>query len=776
MSRIELLAPAGSIDILKAAVDAGADAVYTGVGSFNARMNAVNLSEDELYEGCRYAHRRNSRVYLTLNTLVNDYELDEALNTASMAYNSGVDAILVQDIGLASKIHALYPSIPLHASTQMNIFERTAFKELFALGIKRVVLPRELSLEEIKIRSTEAALYGIETEVFVHGAICVCYSGLCLYSSMNKSGSRSGNRGVCAQPCRQEYKVSFNGYPIKEGHLLSPKDRSLIEYVDDLIDAGVASLKIEGRMRDRAYVTTVVDSYRKLIDSYHSTDDNPVQKGIIRNNLLINFNRGGRFSSQFISGSKDPDLLSGEYVGKFGLKLGKITRTDKKQGTIEFTYNNKCPIPDKGDYLSIRSGNKELYSFPAGKIRKTSDFLAVKGLHPDSIAAIKGEPDVYLMNHETVRLTGMNSRKTPITVTVSSDQGALIAEASVISGLNKGITGSYEIGIDPDYNGKVLSSDRIKEQICKTGDTPFKVAEVIFANDPDIPCPVSLINELRRGLIEDLISSVDYEREHTCIREFIPSSSDSKNGDVHSGKISSMYYFPSVRTIKGDLRRDTDIYAFNVYDLMLKMTREKIYAFLDRTDVSVVLVIPDAYHDMMIQSVVRADQELRERYPGRYIGFMDSSVFGAPLKADNEVAHFLSAGANLFNKASLEYASSGATAVSVSYELTPDEITEMLCEYQGHTDTIILHCGGPIPWMHSDFCPLGCNKKNCRECYDKDHVFLEDSTGSNKCVIIPHSADHSSTIYGNPKYVYDDKRAETIASYGYNVIQMYSEI
>ena len=185
MSPIELLAPAGSLDILKSAVDAGADAVYAGVGVFNARMNASNLTEDELLEGCLYAHRRGSKVYLTLNTLINSSEMDEAVNIASYSYDAGVDGILVQDIGLAVKLHELYPAIPLHASTQMNVFSEDQFAELASIGIRRVVLPRELSLDEIKRRCKIASEYGIETEVFVHGAVCVCYSGLCLYSSIH---------------------------------------------------------------------------------------------------------------------------------------------------------------------------------------------------------------------------------------------------------------------------------------------------------------------------------------------------------------------------------------------------------------------------------------------------------------------------------------------------------------------------------------------------------------------------------------------------------------
>ncbi|MBQ4271479.1 MAG: U32 family peptidase, partial [Clostridiales bacterium] len=205
--KIELLAPAGSLPILKAAVDNGADAVYIGADIFNARINADNFTMEDIAEGCSYAHRRSSLVYLTLNTLVNDDEIESALQLASDAYNAGIDAILIQDKGLLELIHKTYPQIPLHASTQMNIYSRDDLSELKKLGISRIVVPRELSVSEISDRVRLASREGIELEVFAHGAICVCYSGLCLFSSMNKSGSRSGNRGVCAQPCRQEYTL-----------------------------------------------------------------------------------------------------------------------------------------------------------------------------------------------------------------------------------------------------------------------------------------------------------------------------------------------------------------------------------------------------------------------------------------------------------------------------------------------------------------------------------------------------------------------------------------
>ena len=200
MERIELLAPAGNLRILKAAVDAGADAVYCGLTVFNARINAENFTLGQFEEGVDYAHARSSRVYLTVNTLVSDSEREDLCEVVAKACEAGADGLIVQDIAVLKMLRQAFPDVRINASTQMNIYSRDEFKELARLGVNRVVLPRELSMDEISSRVHLAARYGIDCEVFAHGAVCVCASGLCLFSAMNKGGTRSGNRGTCAQP------------------------------------------------------------------------------------------------------------------------------------------------------------------------------------------------------------------------------------------------------------------------------------------------------------------------------------------------------------------------------------------------------------------------------------------------------------------------------------------------------------------------------------------------------------------------------------------------
>lgn len=270
MALIELLAPAGSVESMKAAVSAGADAVYMGGTRFGARAYAENPEEDQLLEAIEYVHLHGRKLYLTVNTLLKENELEEELYAYLRPYyEAGVDAVIVQDFGVLKKIRQWFPDLPVHASTQMTLTGAGSALELERLGASRIVTPRELSLKEIAAIRKSSEL---EIETFVHGALCYCYSGQCLYSSM--VGGRSGNRGRCAQPCRLEYQLfdrESGGRALnarEERYLLSPKDLNALKLIPDMIDAGVNSFKIEGRMKKPVYAAGVVTIYRKYIDLY----------------------------------------------------------------------------------------------------------------------------------------------------------------------------------------------------------------------------------------------------------------------------------------------------------------------------------------------------------------------------------------------------------------------------------------------------------------------------------------------------------------------------
>jgi putative protease len=267
MNKIELLAPAGNFEALAAAVESGADAVYLGGNKFSARAYADNFDGETLVKAVSYSHIRGVKVFVTINILLSDRELVEALDYVSYLYHIGVDAIIVQDLALLKLVASAFPQMEVHCSTQMTVHNSEGVKYYSALGAKRIVLARELSLVEVKhiVQST-----GVECEIFIHGALCVSYSGQCLMSSL--IGGRSGNRGRCAQPCRKKYSFyNFKTGKVESGnqnkHLMSTRDLNTYNRLEELVESGVTSLKIEGRMKRAEYVAIVVKHYRAALDS-----------------------------------------------------------------------------------------------------------------------------------------------------------------------------------------------------------------------------------------------------------------------------------------------------------------------------------------------------------------------------------------------------------------------------------------------------------------------------------------------------------------------------
>lgn len=289
---MELLAPAGSFETLKAAVQSGADAVYIGGSEFSARRSAVNFTLSEIEEAAKYCRLRNVKLHVAANILIKEKETDAFLEYIGKLNEIGVDAVIIQDIGMAMVVHQMYPDLPLHASTQMTVTNSESAKKLKEAGFSRVVLARELSKEAIEKITREA---GIETEVFVHGALCMSYSGQCLMSSI--IGGRSGNRGMCAQPCRLPYSIGD-----EKGHLLSPKDLCMIKHLDELKKIGVSSLKIEGRLKRSEYTACVCGIYRKYLDTNARVSETDIKE------LYDAFSRSG-FTDKYFKGLSGKDMM-----------------------------------------------------------------------------------------------------------------------------------------------------------------------------------------------------------------------------------------------------------------------------------------------------------------------------------------------------------------------------------------------------------------------------------------------------------------------------------
>ena len=342
----EILAPAGSMEALKAAVRTGADAVYLGAGNFNARRNATNFTMDELGEAIEYCHVRGVKVHLALNTLVSDREIEDTLEIIKSACTLGVDAFIVQDLGLASIVHAVAPDMPLHASTQVSVMTPGGFKELEKLGFTRAVLPRELSLKEIiEIRKET----DIELEAFVHGALCMCVSGQCYLSSM--IGGRSGNRGLCAQPCRLKFSA-----PGGTGHDLSLKDLSIVENIPELIKIGVCSFKIEGRMKRPEYVAAAVTACRNSLKGIADEELNSSLYAVFsRSGFTDGYYKGARGKDMFGTRQKDDVVAASTVLAK----LQKLYEKESSPNDLSIEFRAL-----KGKPLSINA---------KGTIAKTGD-------------------------------------------------------------------------------------------------------------------------------------------------------------------------------------------------------------------------------------------------------------------------------------------------------------------------------------------------------------------------------------------------------------------
>jgi putative protease len=488
MNKPELLAPVGSKEALIAAIDNGADAVYFGGTLFGARQLAFNFTNEELEWAIDYAHKRGVRAYVTVNTLIKDSELEKACEYLQFICNAGADAVIVQDIGILRLIREQLPALPVHASTQMTIHNAQGVKFLEEMGVKRIVLAREMSLVEIRSIKSQTK---VEIETFTHGALCFCYSGQCLLSSM--IGGRSGNRGYCAQPCRKKYRINK-----EEGYLLSPKDLNMSEHIGDLIEAGIDSFKIEGRMKRPEYVAGVVRVYRKLIDRYLAAPSDFSVTKEEKHTLLQLFNR--EFTTGYFLGNPGEELMSRRYPHNRGTELGRAI--DYDSGTKLLEIQLKAPLRI-GDGIGV--GNRE-----TGITVRT--IYSGKKIVKEAAAGffVKIPIDIEIADNETIfktydsklmeSLEIGNLRKIPVKMSFKAKVGEplmlLIDEGENKVTINAGIVNLAKT--------KPVSKSSIAEQLIKLGDTIFEAKEVDFELDKNIFIPVSELNSIRRQAVEEL--------------------------------------------------------------------------------------------------------------------------------------------------------------------------------------------------------------------------------------------------------------------------------
>ena len=497
MRDVELLAPVGSFEALKAAVQNGANAVYLGGKDFGARASANNFDRDELKEAVKYAHIRGVQVFVTTNTLRKENEIEDFLEYAKFLYDIDVDAIILQDIGMARLIKRELPDFELHASTQMVAHSLEDVKYLESVGFDRVVLAREVTVEEIKYICDNCKA---DIEVFVHGALCVCYSGQCLMSSM--IGNRSGNRGRCAQPCRQRYELIdvYTGEVVNSNgdYLLSPRDLNAIEEIDKVIDAGVHSLKIEGRMKRPEYVATVIDGYRKTIDEYLATNKLNVSDETI-NDLYTIFNR--KFTKGLLLGDVGKDMMNSQLPNNQGLYVGTVVDYNKKAKRLKIKLANTLK---KGDGINLGGGtigriiknrNIETIGYKGETIEldfvgearkgqivfKTSDSELM-----DRVQATFTQDKEFVKNIIDAKITIKLGQKPILTLKDRHSNEATIEGDKIVEEAMK----------------VALSKEKVETQLRKLGNTPYELDLLEIELDDNVSLPISLLNQMRRDCIE----------------------------------------------------------------------------------------------------------------------------------------------------------------------------------------------------------------------------------------------------------------------------------
>ena len=482
---MELIAPAGEWEALRAAVCAGADAVYLGTHSFGARASAANFDGEELARAVEYAHFHHVRIYVTVNTLIKERELPAVMQTLETIAMAQADAVIAQDLGVAALVKEYFPALELHASTQMALHNATGMRWAQAQGIERVVLARECSLADIQ----KAAETGMEVEVFVHGALCAGVSGQCLLSSL--SGGRSGNRGRCAQPCRQNLSLGERG-----GALLSMKDLCLRDHLPELLAAGVGALKIEGRLKRPEYVAIVTESYRRALDEMAQGRFRPGD-ALEKERLMQIFHRGG-FTCGHAVGAEDADLCATDHVGHGGMEVGQMLRVKNELATLALVQS----LHD-GDGLQLR-GRQEADLRYSGKERSAGE-EAVLRLRP-GVKAMPGDK-VY-------RLTDM-LQMAEATALIREKPIEIFMEAVLEAGKPMRLTmeeGSACVRVEGEVvqaaRTRATTEEEVLKQLAKLGDTPFVLSPqkpIALSVGEDIFVPVSGLNALRREGVQALI-------------------------------------------------------------------------------------------------------------------------------------------------------------------------------------------------------------------------------------------------------------------------------
>ena len=738
MNKVELLVPVGDFDCLNAAVQNGADAVYLGRSEFNARYSATNFDLEELEKAINYAHLRNVKVHLTLNTLIKNDEFETAILLANKAYELGIDAIIVQDLGLAQFLINNFPDLAIHASTQMTCHNLDSALYLEKIGFDRIVLSRELSLAEIEhIKSNVSC----EIEVFTHGALCISYSGQCLYSSL--IGGRSGNRGKCAQGCRLPYELLENSNTIDKGYLLSPKDICSLEILPKLLDTNIDSLKIEGRMKSPEYVATVTRIYRKYLDKIYNNETYIVEEQDLKDLLQV-FNRGN-FSTGHLENKPNRNLIFKEKPNNMGIYLGTVTKYNSNKGHITLKSEDVLNI---GDSITFEKENTK-YTISELMI-KDKNIVQTEIGQIVTIGRMKGNiavgDKIYKLSSKTLSDKASLSYsqeyiKTPLSCVLELH---LDSPISLRVFDNNGIEFTISSEEVPEIAiNSPISEERIKAQLTKTKDTPFYFKNIKINMDNNLYIPhISAINELRRLAIENYSNIVIEKNKRISLLSY---KELDKHSYIHTdNKISLLLNKLNLSFDYSKLEKIDKVYIPLKY-FSLKEYSDILKELSNNTNTYIYMptIIKSNYRNLFNNLI----ENILTTYNVK--GFVLSNVGCLNLlkKYKNEYEFIANYTFNIFNNESIDKLD--CEVFTISPELNKEEINALSMNTNKTTELIVY---GKISLMNMGYCLLGNSNKCYPECTQKcksnNRYYLKDRMNF-LFQIEPDSIPTITTIYNS---------------------------
>ena len=752
---VELLSPVGDFDCLKAAVQNGANAVYFGGQLFNARYSAKNFDKDGIREAVNYAKSRNVKINFTLNILLKNNEFDDAIDVVKYIYELGVDAVIVDDLGFAKYIIDNFPGMEVHGSTQMTIHNLEGAIALKNLGYSRVVLARESTLSDIDYICRNA---NIDIEAFVHGALCISYSGQCLFSSA--IGGRSGNRGRCAQPCRMYYNmletsdnVSYKN--IGKGFLISPRDLCGLNFIPDLIKAGVKSFKLEGRMKTPEYVATVTRIYRKYIDLALSDNDYVVDKNDLHD-LMLAFNRGG-FSKGCLGGDDNHDYVFEEKPSNQGLYIGNISKIDKKNGLISLKTNEPLDI---GDTFLVQ---QEDHKYTISEILKNGSHVKSAAIGDlVTIGRVKGKLElgdkVFKINSSIIskEIKEFNSHE-HVKIPLVANFKALIGKPIELEVASLDEPGNTYFGLSASASSEIqpieaisnpISKERLIEQLNKTTDTNFEFKQINIEMDDNIYIPkISSINALRRDALNAL-----YQKGINNFTRVLPSK-------LPSTELVHQHVFPSIRTysvLLNSIDTSMDYSSLKNVDrvyiplkfFIKKEFESKLLEISQFTDcyIDIPTIVRDNFRNVFYNNF---DEKVNKfNIKGLVISNLSGIEFMMKYVGKLDIVSKYTL--NIYNNHTIdELKKVRVNRVTISPELDTDTLID-LCNNSSLPTEFLVY--GKLPVMHIQYCPLGKSNKcypTCSmKCKTSNRFYLEDRLGY-KFEFVPDNMQTITKIYNS---------------------------